>query len=472
MAIINRNQELPRDRVRLYEKAAELLLQQWDTERYLQDFPGLSAEIDLRAKSAILRKVALHMQTADGKAANLIEGERLVGLIEEYLHDELRFDQARAAANALVKQLRERNFILCFLGGNSYAFVHRTFLEYFCAAEYVHQFEKKRSLSLDDLLALYDAHCREDDWQEVLRLICGQVDEQFAGKIIERLIKLVVSEKRDREKPLRVLVKKLLLAVWCLSDVKNITKVEDEIGGKLLIHVIDHFFLSTNCNPHFLNNVGKLLLNAAQNIGTRWPGKSNFHFTGQFPKHSLSDQDFLYDEGLSFFWDWPFFLSSIFRQQSWIKKICLCDNALIRYGSVQALVEYWPDDNTRQFLMDRVRQDNDQLVRDTLIEEIAAHWQDEETMKMLRDLAPIEGAAASLYGKEHSHFGEIIFGEYLKKSWCGTAYLDPKQPIPAKHIQKTAKAVGIPLDKIDEAVRSLSEHMGWDITKGSLAKKL
>ena len=191
MAIINRYQELPRDRALLYEKAAELLLQQWDTERYLQNFPSLSGEIDLRAKSAILRRVALAMQTAEGheegRAANIIQGERLTGLIEAYLREELHFEQARAAANALVKQLRERNFILCFVGGDSYAFVHRTFLEYFCATEFVHQFEKKKSLSLEGLLEIYDSHCRDDDWQEVLRLICGQVDEQFAGMIIARL---------------------------------------------------------------------------------------------------------------------------------------------------------------------------------------------------------------------------------------------------------------------------------------------
>ena len=51
-------------------------------------------------------------------------------------------------------------------------------------------------------------------------------------------------------------------------------------------------------------------------------------------------------------------------------------------------------------------------------------------------------------------------------------YRDPRQPIHAKHIQKAAKKAGIPPDKIDEAVRSLSEHMGWDITKGSLAGKM
>jgi predicted NACHT family NTPase len=40
-----------------------------------------------------------------------------------------------------LKKLIERNFILCFYGAQVYGFVHRTFLEYFCAAEIVYRFE-------------------------------------------------------------------------------------------------------------------------------------------------------------------------------------------------------------------------------------------------------------------------------------------------------------------------------------------
>lgn len=43
---------------------------------------------------------------------------------------------------------------------------------------------------------------------------------------------------------------------------------------------------------------------------------------------------------------------------------------------------------------------------------------------------------------------------------------------PCGNNQNAAKEAGIPPDKIDETVRSLSEHMGWDITKGSRAGKL
>ena len=447
MAIINRNQELPRDRVRLYEKAAELLLQQWDTERYLQDFPGLSAEIDLRAKSAILRKVALHMQTADGKAANLIEGERLVGLIEEYLHDELRFDQARAAANALVKQLRERNFILCFLGGDSYAFVHRTFLEYFCAAEYVDQFEKKRRLDIDGLLALYDEHCREDDWQEVLRLICGQIDEQFAGQIIERLTGLVDLKAWDGETELP----ELLLAVWCLSEVKNLNKIDEQTGGKLLRKTIDCFLQNED------TDAGHELFQPIKTIGANWPGKSAFHFNGQIPRDTFYQMI------------WPYFLAIIFQQRQWIEQLCHVNSGDVRSSALSSLATFWPDEETRQLCRQAV-DDEHEHVRRNALEVLAEHWPDEEISQLFKKSISAVGIAASRHSKEHSHFGEIVFWRF--PDFDSKYFLNPRQPIPAEHIQKAAEIAGIPPDKIDEAVRSLSEHMGWDITKGSLAGKL
>ena len=160
MAILNRNQELPRDRADLYAQASRVLLHQWDTERALVDFPGMSTEIGLREKTDILRRIAAHMQAGPGGLkGNLIDGPTLTGLIEDYLQNELHFAQARAAARAVVEQLRQRNFILCFVGADSYAFVHRTFLEYFCAADFVHQFNIAKTLDIDGLIAVFDQHC-------------------------------------------------------------------------------------------------------------------------------------------------------------------------------------------------------------------------------------------------------------------------------------------------------------------------
>ncbi|MCI5197634.1 MAG: hypothetical protein D3919_15720, partial [Candidatus Electrothrix sp. AW5] len=375
--------------------------------------------------------VALAMQTAEGheegRAANIIQGERLTDLIEEYLREELHFDQARAAANALVKQLRERNFILCFLGGDSYAFVHRTFLEYSCATEFVYQFEKKKSLTLEGLLALYDAHCRDDDWQEVLRLICGQLDEQFAGKIIERLTERVDLEKWDK----KTYLPELELATWCLSEVRNLNQIDEKIGAKLLLKIIDILL-----HGEHEEGTGEVF-NAAKAVGMGWPGKTEFHFNRQCPR----------DSDLPSTLSWPDFLADIFRQRLWIKQLCFDyenDTGLGMLGAIKALIEYWPDDETREFA---------------------------------RIFYKKNGIVASLYGEGHSLFGKYIFmlltedvSSDEKKIFIKIS--DPRRPIPSEHIQKAAKAAGIPPDRIDETVRSLSEHMGWDITKGSEAGKL
>src|SRR5262249_18458295 len=138
MAILNRNQELPRDRAQLYQQASRVLLHEWDTERALESHPNIKGIISYPEKAEILRAVADFMQLApEGLAGNMISREDLERILREYLKDKLGLQQPHAPARDLVDQLRARNFILCFLGADRYAFVHRTFLEYFCASAIV-----------------------------------------------------------------------------------------------------------------------------------------------------------------------------------------------------------------------------------------------------------------------------------------------------------------------------------------------
>jgi predicted NACHT family NTPase len=76
MAILNRNQELPRDRPELYTQASRVLLHQWDVERNLIEHRLDPVTIDYRDKQAMLRKVAYHMQSgAAGLAGNIISAQ-------------------------------------------------------------------------------------------------------------------------------------------------------------------------------------------------------------------------------------------------------------------------------------------------------------------------------------------------------------------------------------------------------------
>ncbi|MDE5112842.1 MAG: NACHT domain-containing protein, partial [Trichodesmium sp. St15_bin1_1] len=86
MAILNRHQELPRDRAELYNQASRVLLQQWDMERALVDAKIDPITIDYKDKQEILRRVADFMQqNKEGLAGNLIDENSVENIIKEYL---------------------------------------------------------------------------------------------------------------------------------------------------------------------------------------------------------------------------------------------------------------------------------------------------------------------------------------------------------------------------------------------------
>ena len=165
MAILNRNQDLPRDRAKLYERSSELLLYQWDVEGKLLEDPELkSVDIDYQDKQAMLRDVAHFMQgTETGLAGNLISQKDLETLLIKYLK-KIDVTPARKVARLMIEQLRTRNFILCDIGSNYYAFVHRTFLEYFCAWSYIWQLEAQ-TLSIKQIKTeVFGNHWQDESW--------------------------------------------------------------------------------------------------------------------------------------------------------------------------------------------------------------------------------------------------------------------------------------------------------------------
>jgi hypothetical protein len=365
MAILNRNQELPRDRADLYAQASRLLLHQWDMERALVDFPDMSTEIGLREKTDILRRIAAHMQAnPGGLKGNLIDGTTLTDLIEGYLKNELHFAQARAAARAVVEHLRQRTFILCFVGADSYAFVHRTFLEYFSAAELVHRFNVAKTLEEPALIDLFDQHCRDDEWREVLRLICGQIDETFVGRVVERLATRTGLEEWDGKTPLA----ELPLAIGCLSEVRSPSRL-DAAGRKLLAAVVDCFLKATDPPETFVLD----MVAAGREMGPRWPGKHAFKFVGQYPESS----EYFHH------WRWPHFLAAVFEHRPWIETLSRCSSWDVRRGSMEVLAEKWPDQSTRDLLTRRAVEDESESTRNTALQSLVAKWPDQSTRDLL-----------------------------------------------------------------------------------------
>ena len=349
MAILNRNQELPRFRAKLYEEASKVLLHKWDFEvkEELNNDKIDPRSIDEEVKQSICGRIAYTMQSSGKQLGNIISREDLRHTITDSLSG-LMGTGATACAKLMVDQLRDRNFILCFLGGYNedyFAFVHRTFLEYFCAWEFVRQFEKQKTLDENGLIEVFREHWRDESWHEVLRLMAGMLDANFTGQILEYLI----GENGEGEK-----FSNLFLAAQCVSEVRNRNSI-DEIGCKLRDRVkeLTRYGNITNFTPlEYDNLVYEIHKQAVAAVAATW--KDDPETLPWLKQRAQSDDN----------WD-------------------------VRGAAVQEIARGWKDDpETLPILKQRAQSDDYSAVRRAAVQEIARRWKDDPGIfELLCDVA-------------------------------------------------------------------------------------
>ncbi len=224
MAIIGKHQELPRERWKLYDHATSVLIQHWDVNKHLKDARIDADFIGEDDKKELLRRLAFRMQGGDGGlAGNYIHREQLQAEFEGYPSQRYAQtpDRAVMIARAMIEQFRERNFILSLYGANLYGFVHRAFLEYFCASAFVWKFEKTKELTIQKLKTdVYGKHWQDQSWHEVLRLIYGMINEKWAGKVLAHLVKR--SYPQELRNMGKLLPWNMALATKCLTEPKDL----------------------------------------------------------------------------------------------------------------------------------------------------------------------------------------------------------------------------------------------------------
>ncbi|WP_239005412.1 NACHT domain-containing protein [Gloeothece citriformis] len=366
MAILNRTQELPRDRAKLYERASEVLLHQWDfeTKEGLTD-PELKRylyNIDLRDKKEILRLVANAMQAGEkGLAANLIYREDLERILAQYLESTgIGKRDANDLTDLIIKQLRHRNFILCSLGGNTFAFVHRTFLEYFCACQFYERFKKRGlegGITLEELKTeVFGQHWSDSSWREVLRLIIGMLSAEFPKDIADELINYLIDlDGKEKE------FSNIFLAVDCFSELRN-RSAHGEVSQRLL----DYLQSLTKLDREFVINKN-LQEKAVSTIGTIWQDdpiawrvlqfiaqSRNVWFVKEEAVNQLSIIAKIHGEALSFL------------QQ-------LAQKGESRARAISALAKHWRDEPETFPIIQQLAQKGEWSAIDAL----AKHWRDD-----------------------------------------------------------------------------------------------
>jgi len=213
MCLLSRKQELPRDRIVLYDRCSDLLLSDWDSDKFTSGTETLRAH----DKRQILQRVAYSLQNgASASSGYSISELELRTITESYLLS-IATPDARTLVDELVLRLRDRHFMLATLGNRHYAFVHRAFLEYFCAMEIQYRFEKSREIDDAGLLSLFRLHWPDPTWPGVLRLVCGLIGFTVVRAIIEEIFLPNTGGTYEAT----------FFAADCLSEVREVQKVED-----------------------------------------------------------------------------------------------------------------------------------------------------------------------------------------------------------------------------------------------------
>nr|WP_322655800.1 HEAT repeat domain-containing protein [Nostoc sp. CmiVER01]MDZ8126559.1 HEAT repeat domain-containing protein [Nostoc sp. CmiVER01] len=387
MAILNRNQELPRDRATLYDQASRVLLHQWDVERALTEDKRLDPKtIDYKDKQAMLRQVAYLMQTGDkGLAGNLINENDLVKVMTDYLKT-IEFDKPREAARVMINQLRTRNFMLCFLGADYYAFVHRTFLEYFCAWEFVWQFKETQTLSIEELKnEVFGKHWQDESWYEVLLLIAGMIEPKFVGEILDYLM----AQDGEEEKFVN-----LFLAAKCLVEVRNrsaiastanklLDKLKDLTKYELWYYYDNSYYIYDNSYyPYYdegIELVQEIHTQAVTAIATIWQESTD---TKTWLKERAT-QDEHEDVRSAAVEELAKNFKDDLDTKTWLKELAIQDDHLfVRRGAVKGLAKNFKDDpDAKTWLKECATQDEHWVMRNTAVRELANHFKDDPDTK-------------------------------------------------------------------------------------------
>ncbi|WP_175647539.1 HEAT repeat domain-containing protein [Streptomyces cyaneochromogenes] len=290
LAIIGRRRELPRDRQGVYRHAVAVLVAHWD-----EHAKNLRASTDVEALSylgdedrhELLRLVARRMQDGDGGiAGNHIHQDDLLDTFKEYLREQYELPVAHAvsAARTMVRQFRERNFILGHYGGGVYGFVHRAFLEYLAAVDIDRRYTREREWTPEEFIEqVFARHAEDSAWHEVLLLVVGQIGEREAGAAIDRLL-----EMHRRRLSASPEVPLLVLAVRALAEVRRIGALAAQ--SRAVVDGIVVLLEEAHLNYSLVQ--AEEIAAALATFPLHWSGRSRllrwFHLRGQFGYNSVT----------------------------------------------------------------------------------------------------------------------------------------------------------------------------------------
>ncbi len=191
IALIHRYEaHLPRQRYKLYERAMNTLLTNWDAGKelnYQLPFEYLNRDDISRLMQQLAYWIHTQGGAGDAEGGTLIDKDELIKQLSKFIAEQKRLQrhQAKSEAQRVVKHIRERTGLLNEQGQDCYAFVHKTFQEYLTAEDIRYRQEDE---DFEVVLEHIQKYLSDAHWREVLLLLLAQQKPRKAAIAIKNIL--------------------------------------------------------------------------------------------------------------------------------------------------------------------------------------------------------------------------------------------------------------------------------------------
>lgn len=214
LALIKRQGvELPKSRIKLYDRYLETLIEAWNRASALDKSAGRES-MDYEATLEVLGPLALRLRE-ENPTAGLVSARQLQDWLTEHYTGEqwgLKPGPAREKAREFLESVRRYSNLLVERGEGQYGFIHLTFEEALAAYGLVAAGQVERQVTLDYI----QKYIANPAWRETILLavgVQGLISRQprAAGELVRAMLNMRCQGEN--------IGKNLLLAGACLEDV-------------------------------------------------------------------------------------------------------------------------------------------------------------------------------------------------------------------------------------------------------------
>ncbi len=226
-------------------------------------------------------------------------------------------------------------------------------------------------------------HWQDETWHEVLRLICGMIDETFVGQLVDWLIQQEISpyeHLNDNDRLQKEALINLCLSAECLMEVRESTALQ-HIANKLLKKLRD--LAETEYPYRFDGDTATAVLHAMTKI---WTAKNQL-IDWLERCVDFDEQSLLPGASVAVLIEAD---QKRCSRKTWLKELAANHyNSAVRRAAVQKLAHGWKDEtDTLDWLKQRAQSDEDYYVRFAAVQELARSWKDEtDTLSILKQRA-------------------------------------------------------------------------------------